>query len=113
MMGGDMFGIFATINIKPGQRDGFLATISETAKRSVNDEPGCVRFDVFQDLANENRYILYEVYTDQEAFQKHLTTSHARSAMERSRDWAEMGFEVTRAASIYPTGERYFATPKA
>jgi quinol monooxygenase YgiN len=52
-----MFGIFATIKIKPGQGDGFLRTIRETAFRSVNGEPGCMRFDVFQDLADENRYI--------------------------------------------------------
>jgi quinol monooxygenase YgiN len=106
----DMFGIFATIKIKPDQRDGFLGTIKETAFRSVSDEPGCLRFDVFQDLADENRYILYEVYTDEEAFKEHLSTSHARSAMERSRDWAEKGFEVTRAVSVYPNAEQYFAT---
>jgi len=108
-----MFGIFATIKIKPDQRDGFLGRIKETAFRSVSDEPGCIRFDLFQDPADENRYILYEVYTDEEAFKEHLATSHARSAMERSRDWAEKGFEVTRAVSVYPTGEQYFATPTA
>ena len=43
-----MFGIFATIKIKPDQRDGFLGTIRETAFRSVSGEPGCVRFDVFR-----------------------------------------------------------------
>src|SRR6516164_8142064 len=105
-----MFGIFATIKIKSNQRDGFLGTIRETAFRSVSDEPGCVRFDVFQDLADENRYILYEVYTDEEAFKEHLATSHARSAMERSRDWAEKGFEVIRATSVYQTEQQYFAT---
>jgi hypothetical protein len=38
---GDMTcsGFFAT-NIKPDQRDTFLATIRETAQRSVNEEPG-------------------------------------------------------------------------
>jgi len=105
-----MFGIFATIKIKPDQRDGFLGTIRETAFRSVSDEQGCVRFDVFQDLADENRYILYEVYTDEEAFKEHLATSHVRFAMERSRDWAEKGFEVIRATSVYPTEQQYFAT---
>ena len=105
-----MFGIFATIKIKPDQRDGFLGTIRETAFRSVSDEPGCVRFDVFQDLADENRYILYEVYTDEEAFKEHLATSHAQSAMACSRDWAEKGFEVIRGTSVYPTEQRYFAT---
>ena len=108
-----MFGIFATIRIKPNQRDQFLATIKETAHRSVNSEQGCLRFDVFQDLADENRYILYEVYSNEEAFKIHLTTSHARSAMEKSRDWSEKGFEVDRAVSVYPTEERYFATPKS
>ena len=107
-----MFGIFATIKIKPDQRDGFLGTIRETAFRSVSDEPGCIRFDVFQDLADENRYILYEVYTSEDAFQKHLATPHARHAMEKSRDWATAGFEVTRATSVYPNAEGYFITPK-
>ena len=51
-----MFGIFATIKIKPDQRDAFLGTIRETAFRSVSGEPGCMRFDVLQDLADENRY---------------------------------------------------------
>ena len=108
-----MFGIFATIKIKSDQRDGFLRTIRETAFRSVSGEPGCMRFDVFQDLADENRYILYEVYADEEAFKEHLATSHAQSAMARSRDWAEKGFEVTRATSVYPTEQRYFATPSS
>jgi len=108
-----MFGIFATIKIKPDQRDGFLGTIRETAFRSVSDEPGCISFDVFQDLADENRYILYEVYTSEDAFQKHLATPHARHAMEKSRDWATGGFEVTRATSVYPNAEGCFISPNS
>ena len=108
-----MFGIFATIKIKPDQRKGFLRTIRETAFRSVSDEPGCISFDVFQDLADENRYILYEVYTSEDAFQKHLATPHARHAMEKSRDWATGGFEVTRATSVYPNAEGCFITPNS
>ena len=105
-----MFGIFATIKIKPDQRKGFLRTIRETAFRSVSGEPGCMRYDVFQDLTDEDRYILYEVYTDEKAFKEHLATSHAQSAMARSQDWAEKGFEVIRATSVYPTEQQYFAT---
>ena len=108
-----MFGIFATIKIKPDQRDGFVRAIRETAVLSVSGEPGCIRFDVFQDLADENRYILYEVYTSEDAFQKHLATPHARHAMEKSRDWATGGFEVTRATSVYPNAEGCFITPNS
>jgi quinol monooxygenase YgiN len=56
---------------------------------------------------------LYEVYTDEEAFKEHLATSHAQSAMACSQDWAEKGLEVTRATSVYPTEQRYFATPSS
>jgi autoinducer 2-degrading protein len=77
-----MFGIFATIRIKLEQRELFLATIRETALRSINDEPGCLRFDVFQDSDDGDRFVLYEVYTSEEAFQEHLATPHAKRAME-------------------------------
>ncbi len=106
-----MLGIFASIRVKPDKRDRFLATIRDTALRSVRDEPGCLRFDVFDDLADENRYLLYEVYTDEAAFQDHLDTPHARRAMEGSQEWGEGPFEITRAASIYPNGEKFFGTP--
>jgi quinol monooxygenase YgiN len=104
--------IFATIDIKPDQHEQFLITIRETARRSVESEPGCLRFDVFQDLADQNRYILYEVYTSEDAFQKHLATPHARHAMEKSWDWATGGFDVTRAIRVYPNAEGYFYNPK-
>ena len=105
-----MFGIFATITIIPEQREHFLSTIRDTALRSVRDEPGCVRFDVFRDRGNENRYLLYEVYTDETAFQTHLSTPHARRAMEGSNIWAESPFDATRADSIYPDSETAFET---
>ena len=46
------------------------------AKGSVNDEPGCLRFDVIQDAGDPNRIWLYEVYVDEAAFQEHLKAPH-------------------------------------
>ena len=107
-----MYVVLNTIKVKPEHLKDFIENVRNHARNSVR-EPGCLRFDVFQDLAVENRYILYEVYSSEEAFRQHLATPHARRAMEASRDWAEKGFEVTRAISVCPSGERYFATPKA
>ena len=76
----------------------------------MSDEPGCVRFDVFRDDADENRYLLYEVYADEAAFEDHLATPHARRAMEGSKEWAEAPFEVTRATSIFPNDTVSFET---
>ena len=53
-----MFAIFASIKIKPDQRENFLNSIKENANLSVRDEPGCLRFDVFLDDEDEDRYLL-------------------------------------------------------
>jgi (4S)-4-hydroxy-5-phosphonooxypentane-2,3-dione isomerase len=90
-----MIAIFASISIKPNRREQFLSTITGTARSSVRDEPGCVRFDVFQDAIDENRYHIYEVYTNEAAFEAHLSTPHAKRAMEGSQDFAQGPFDVT------------------
>ena len=55
-----MYGIVATINIKPGFKEQFMASILEDAAGSVNNEPGCRRFDVLEDSENPNRIYLME-----------------------------------------------------
>ena len=105
-----MFGIFASIIVKPEHRERFLATMEETARRSVREEAGCVRFDVFRVKGAENRYLLYEVYVDEAAFEAHLTTPHARRAMEGAKAWGAGPFDVTRAESIYPSSSSAFDT---
>ena len=64
-----MYVIIAPIQVKPGCKDQFMEAIIEDAKGSVNDEPGCRRFDVIQDAGDENRIWLYEVYDDEAAFE--------------------------------------------
>ncbi len=105
-----MFAIFASISIKPERREQFISTVTDTARCSVRDEPGCVRFDVFQDASDENRYHLYEVYTNEAAFEAHLATPHAKRAIEGSQDFAQGPFDVTRANSVFPTGQEAYET---
>ena len=46
-----MYVIVAPIQIKEGYKDAFVEAMLGDAKGSVNDEPGCLRFDVIQDAA--------------------------------------------------------------
>ena len=71
-----MYVIIAPIDIKAGSKDQFIKGIIDDAKGSVNDEPGCLRFDVIQDAAEPNRIWLYEVYKDEDAFQAHTKAPH-------------------------------------
>ena len=50
-------------------------------------EPGCLRFDVLSptDGARAREVLLYEIYTDQTAFDVHLASAHFRSFDEQTR----------------------------
>lgn len=68
-------GVIVEFRIKPGQHAAFDALIREHARRTLEEEPGCERFDVLQPVnqgvRDESRILLCEVYRDQAAFEEH------------------------------------------
>jgi autoinducer 2-degrading protein len=54
----------------------FLQLVLHNAASSLASEPGCRVFDVCRTQEDPDRFLLYEVYDDAEAFQRHLKTSH-------------------------------------
>jgi quinol monooxygenase YgiN len=76
-------GIMVDFRIKPGSWAAFNAHIRAHAAKTLEIEPGCERFDVFQPLdadgkPDETRIMLCEVYKDMAAFDFHRT--HPRMA---------------------------------
>lgn len=71
-----MQAIFVTVKVKPEERQRFLEVIEDDARSSVRDEPGCVRFEVLSDAADENVYHFFEVYRDEQALAAHAQTPH-------------------------------------
>ena len=66
-----MFTLMVQLEVRPEDRDEFLAAITANAAASVRDEPGCHRFDVTAVEGDETRFVLYELYDDAEAFEAH------------------------------------------
>jgi autoinducer 2-degrading protein len=71
-----MFSLVVQMQVRPDRREEFLAGIAANAEASVRDEPGCLRFDVSAVAADANRFFLYELYTDAEAFEAHKASPH-------------------------------------
>jgi (4S)-4-hydroxy-5-phosphonooxypentane-2,3-dione isomerase len=71
-----MFSLVVQMEVRPGRREDFLAGMAANAEASVRDEPGCLRFDISSVDGDENRFVLYELYADAEAFVAHKTTPH-------------------------------------
>ena len=82
-----MIALMVTINIKPGHKDAFMASMLDDARGSNKDEPGCLRFDVLEDNDNPNQIHLYEVYQDQAALDAHRQAPHFTKWRETVGDW--------------------------
>jgi len=70
------FVIVVDFKIKPGEMQAFRRLIDENAAASVQDEPGCRRFDVLANRKDQDRILLYEIYDNRAAFDAHLKTPH-------------------------------------
>jgi len=61
--------------VKPQHRDAFVEATRANHLASVQ-EPGNRRFDVLQDAADPNKFVLYEAYADVEDAAAHKATDH-------------------------------------
>ena len=86
-----MYVIVVPIQIKPEFKEQYINGLIENAQGAINNEPGCLRFDIIQDANDSNRVWLYEVYTDESAFQAHLKSPHFLKLQAGSSDSKEQG----------------------
>jgi quinol monooxygenase YgiN len=68
----------AELEIDPAQMDGFNAAIREEVKTSVRVEPDVLALYAVAEKDHPNRVRVFEMYTDEAAYQKHLQTPHFR-----------------------------------
>jgi autoinducer 2-degrading protein len=71
-----MFVLLVEVEVRPERLEAFEAAILENAARSVERDPGCLRFDVSQHRDDPTRWIFHEVYTDEAAHAAHKQSAH-------------------------------------
>ncbi len=71
-----MFAVVVTFQIKSGGMEVFFPLMTENARASLREEPGCNVFDVCTDPARPDEVLLYELYSDRAAFDAHLASAH-------------------------------------
>ena len=97
-----MLALIVSLKVKPDQRDRFLAVAEDDSTCSVRDEPGCFRFDVLADQADQNRFVFYEVYRDDAALQAHTQTPHFARWREAAAQVLDAPAERTSCAVVAP-----------
>lgn len=81
------FAITVAFELVDGAFAKFHELVSDNARRSVEAEPGCLRFDVLTPAnGHGGQVFLYEIYEDQAAFDLHLASAHFKLFDQLSRD---------------------------
>ncbi len=80
-----------------------IATI-ENAKNSVQ-EPGVARFDVIQQKDDPTRFVLIEVYKDEEAAVEHKKTEHYHKWRDFVEDMMADARYSIKYHNIYPSDD--------
>lgn len=71
-----MYVLIVSLRVKEEMRDTFSRAAQHNAEASLQDEEGCLRFDIVEMAGDPVRFLFYEVYRDKTAFDQHRQTSH-------------------------------------
>ncbi len=71
-----MFVITVVFEVRPECASDFADAVGAQARNSLNNETDCHRFDVCRDPDRTDRFFLYELYSDEAAFDAHLRSAH-------------------------------------
>lgn len=63
--------LFVDIDVKSGQRKGFLEKLSKHAEH-VRTEPGCEKLEIFVDVEHSDRVCVQEIWSSIADFEVHM-----------------------------------------
>jgi len=67
--------VIAHIDVKEEQLNAFLPLVRNLVKES-NKEEGCLAYKLHLEDGKENKFLMYEIYSDIEAVEKHKNSKH-------------------------------------
>lgn len=82
-----MFVVTAEFQIRAGCEAEFTGRVRQQASDSLKNEEHCHRFDVCSD--GGDRIFLYELYSDEAAFEHHKETAHFKSFAADVEPWVQ------------------------
>src|SRR5271165_2781643 len=96
-----MFVVCVHVLVKSEHIDEFIAASCENAVNTIL-EPGNLRFDVLQQAEDPQRFVLYEVYRDEEASKAHKQTAHYAHWRDTVETWMAQPRKGVQYKSLFP-----------
>ena len=96
-----MYIVQVYVKVKKNDLNPFISATHENAVNSLHED-GIVRFDVLQDIERPQKFLLTEVYKDEEAPSKHKNTPHHKKWKETVAGMMAEPRRSVKYQNIYP-----------
>ena len=83
-----MYTVIGFTRVLPERIEDYIENMRICAEKT-NQEPGCIRYEVMQDLADPAVMCLFQVFADEAAYQAHQDAEHHRVWVEKSGPWRD------------------------
>jgi quinol monooxygenase YgiN len=84
-----MYTVVSFHRILPQHVDDYIQNMRICAAKS-NEEPGCIRYEVTQDVDDPTMFCLTQVFRDESAYEDHQVADHHKWWMEISGGWRDL-----------------------
>ena len=83
-----MYTVVLFNKILPEHVDDYIVNMRICAEKT-NQEPGCIRYEVTQDVDDPTTMCLFQIFEDEAAYQVHQDSEHHRVWIELSGAWRD------------------------
>lgn len=97
-----MFATLVHVHVEQKHIADFIEATRLNHDQSIQ-EPGNLRFDILQDDSDPSKFILYEVYTSQEAVNGHKETPHYLQWRDTVAPWMSRPREGKKHTLLFPS----------
>ncbi|MER7812048.1 putative quinol monooxygenase [Streptomyces sp900116325] len=84
-----MYQFLVSFTVPPEHRDDFVRAAQRTARDSLANEPGSLRFELLADEENPDLFYLNEAYADVDAFNAHASGPHFAAFFAEASTYAQ------------------------
>ncbi|HOB75888.1 MAG TPA: antibiotic biosynthesis monooxygenase [Phycisphaerae bacterium] len=99
-----MLIVLVHVHVRADAVEAFREATLKNARNSVQ-EPGIARFDVIQQMDDPTRFVLVEVYRDENAAAAHKETQHYKEWRDTVADMMAEPRKGIRYANVFPDEE--------
>ena len=95
-MASDAIGVVVGLSAKTDSIDEFVGLAQEKMVKPTQAAPGCLRYELWQDLDQPDLFVIIEEWESEEAHAAHLASGWLQPVIEELQPFAAGSFDMQR-----------------